>query len=70
MADDKKKMTDKEIREAVESGGLTGDVDTTSVLEGAEPWEPIETKLVLWSFAVAAVALILGLIFVPTSVFH
>ena len=31
--------------------------DAEDVFEGAEPWEPIETKLVLWSFAVAAIAL-------------
>lgn len=53
------------------SGSLTGeDMDTGSVLEGAEPWEPIETKLVIGSLAVAAVALVLGLILVPTSIFH
>ncbi len=50
---------------------LAGDAyEAEDVLAGAEPWEPIETKLVLWSFAIAAVALIIGLIFVPTSVLH
>ncbi len=68
MAD--KKMTEKEIRAAVEDGGLTEDMDTSSVLEGAEPWEPIETKLVLYSFLVAIIALIIGLIVVPTSILH
>ncbi len=53
------------------SGSLTGDnLDTGSVLEGAEPWEPIETKLVLGSLVAAAIALIIGLILVPTSIFH
>jgi len=53
------------------SGSLTGDnMDTGSVLEGAEPWEPIETKLVVGSLLAAAVALIIGLILVPTSIFH
>jgi len=53
------------------SGSLPGDeMDTSSVLEGAEPWEPIETKLVLGSLACAIVALIIGLILVPTSIFH
>ncbi len=52
-------------------GTLSGeDMDTSSVLEGAEPWEPVETKLVLGSLACAAVALIIGLILVPTSIFH
>jgi hypothetical protein len=65
-----KKMTEKQIREAVEDGGLTEDMDTGSVLEGAEPWEPIETKLVLYSFLFAIIALIIGLIVVPTSILH
>ena len=54
-----------------EKGTLKGgEYEADDVLEGAEPWEPIETKLVLWSFAIAFIVLILGLIFVPTSVFH
>ena len=57
-------------KEAVQHGSLTPDMDTESVLEGAEPWEPIETKLVVYSLIAAVVALIIGLIFVPTSVFH
>jgi len=65
-----KKMSEAEIKKAAEEGTLSADMDTASVLEGAEPWEPIETKLVLWSFAAAGVALIIGLIFVPTSIFH
>jgi len=53
------------------SGSLTGgDMDTGSVLEGAEPWEPIETKLVVGSLVVAAIALVVGLLLVPTSVLH
>ena len=31
--------------------------DLDDVFGGAEPWEPIETKLVLWSFITAAIAL-------------
>ena len=31
--------------------------EVEDVFEGAEPWEPIETKLVVWSFIVAAIAL-------------
>lgn len=63
-------MSEKE-KKVTGTGSLTGDVlEAEDVLAGAEPWEPIETKLVLWSFAIAAVALIIGLVLVPTSVFH
>jgi hypothetical protein len=52
-------------------GSLSGDeLDTSSVLEGAEPWEPIETKLVIGSLICALIALVIGLAIVPTSVFH
>ncbi|RLB02383.1 MAG: hypothetical protein DRG59_12740 [Deltaproteobacteria bacterium] len=64
-------MSEKEKKEVTGTGSLTWDVlEAEDVLAGAEPWEPIETKLVLWSFAIAAVALIIGLVLVPTSVFH
>jgi len=54
-----------------ETGALTGgDYEAEDVLAGAEPWEPFETKLVLWSFAIALVALAIGLLVVPTSVLH
>lgn len=66
----KKVMTETEIKKAAEDGSLSGDMDTESVLAGAEPWEPIETKLCLYSFAAAAIALIIGLILVPTSILH
>ena len=60
-----------EEKQTTGTGSLTGgDMDTSSVLEGAEPWEPIETKLVVWSLAAAAIALVIGLILVPTSIFH
>ncbi len=62
-------MEEKKKEQA--TGTLSGACDdTSSVLEGAEPWEPIETKLILGSFAVALVALIIGLLIVPTSVLH
>ena len=52
-------------------GALTSEaLEAEDVLEGAEPWEPIETKLVLWSFVFAAIALLIGLILVPTSILH
>ncbi len=39
-------------------GTLSTDAyEAEDVFEGAEPWEPVETKLVLWSFIVAAIAL-------------
>lgn len=44
--------------------------EAEDVLADAEPWEPFETKLVLWSFAIAAVVLIIGLFLVPTSVLN
>ena len=60
-----------EEKQTTGTGSLTGgEMDTSSVLEGAEPWEPIETKLVLGSLIAAAIALIIGLILVPTSIFH
>jgi len=50
---------------------LSGDAyEAEDVLSDAEPWEPVETKLVLWSFAIAAVALVIGLFIVPTSILH
>lgn len=67
---EEKKMSEKEIKKAAESGSLSGEIDTASVLEGAEPWEPIETKMCLYSFIAAGIALIIGLILVPTSIFH
>jgi hypothetical protein len=63
MADEKK--------EVAGTGSLTGEaMEVEDVLAGAEPWEPIETKLVVWSFIAAAIALIIGLIVVPTSILH
>jgi hypothetical protein len=63
------KMSEKQ--ESSAKGTLSSDaLDAKDVLEGAEPWEPIETKLVVWSFVAAAVALLLGLLLVPTSILH
>lgn len=63
---------EKETKEELTgSGSLTGDaLEVEDVLAGSEPWEPIETKLVVWSFVIAAIVLIIGLIVVPTSVLH
>ena len=52
-------------------GALTGsEYEAEDVLADAEPWEGFETKLVLWSWAIAAVVLVIGLFFVPTSILH
>ncbi len=54
-----------------QDGSLSSEnLDTSSVLEGAEPWDKAETQLVVGSFIAAGIALILGLLMVPTSVFH
>ncbi len=54
-----------------QSGSLSSEnLDTSSVLEGAEPWDKAETQLVVGSFIAAGIALVLGLLMVPTSVFH
>ncbi len=47
-----------------------GSYEAEDVLADAEPWEPIETKLVAWSFAIAAIVLVIGLFIVPTSILH
>jgi len=53
------------------SGALSGsEYEATDVLADAEPWESFETKLVLWSWGIAAVVLVIGLVVVPTSIFH
>ncbi len=53
------------------TGTLTGAaLEAEDVLAGAEPWAPIETKLVVWSFVIAIIALVIGLFLVPTSVLH
>jgi len=52
-------------------GALTGEMlEAEDVLAGSEPWEPIETKMIVWSFVIAAIALIIGLFVVPTSILH
>ncbi|WP_457572442.1 hypothetical protein [Desulfovulcanus sp.] len=53
------------------SCSLSGDaLEVEDVLAGAEEWSSGETWLVLGSFAAALVALIVGLMIVPSSVFH
>lgn len=60
-----------EKKEISRTGSLTGEaLEAEDVLAGAEPWDPVETKLVVWSLIIAAIALIIGLLVVPTSIFH
>jgi len=64
-------MGSEDKREKCHSGSLTGEaLEAEDVLANAEEWSPVETKLVVWSFAIAVIALIVGLIVVPTSVLH
>lgn len=62
--------TEGEVQTVTESGTLSAEMDTSSVLEGAEPWEAIETKICLYSFIAAGIFLIIGLLLVPTSILH
>lgn len=63
-------MTDeKGKKEMSGTGSLTGAaLEAEDVLADAEEWSPVETKLVLWSFAIAGIALVIGLFVVPTSI--
>ena len=64
-------MAENKEKSRLETGTLTGgEIETYDVLADSEEWEPIETKLVVGSLIVAVIALIIGLIVVPTSVFH
>ncbi len=61
----------KETKTPPQDGSLsTENMDTSSVLEGAEPWDKAETQLVVGSFIAAGIALVIGLLLVPTSIFH
>lgn len=52
MADPKPTAADRE------AGSLTGGAyEAEDVFEGAEPWDPIETRIVVGSFIAAAIAL-------------
>ena len=57
--------------EISETGALTSEsLEAEDVLADSEPWEPVETKLVVWSLIIAAIALVIGLLVVPTSILH
>jgi hypothetical protein len=54
---------------AVGRGTLTGEsLEAEDVLAGAEEWSSTETWLVVGSFIAAVIALVIGLLVVPTSV--
>lgn len=58
MTENRGGSEDKRNADLRESGSLTGDsYDAQDVFEGAEPWSPIETKIVVWSFVSAFVLL-------------
>jgi hypothetical protein len=46
------------------------DREVDDILANAEEWSPVETKLVVWSIAIAIITLVVGLIVVPTSILY
>jgi hypothetical protein len=76
MADDEK-QEDKQPEQAEktdkapEQGSLAGDgYKSEDILEGAEPWEPIETKIVLGSFGAAIILLVIFAILINEFVLN
>ena len=64
-------MEEEKKKEVTGTGSLSADsLEVEEVMEGAEPWESWETKLVLGSFAVAIIVLIIGLLLVPSSILN
>ena len=58
-------------RDAKEHGALTGgEYEAEDVFENAEPWDPIETKIVLASFGAAVILLIVFGYLINTFVLH
>lgn len=52
-------MENKKKKEVYGTGSLTGgNYEAEDVFEGAEPWSPAETKLVVWSFIAALISLV------------
>jgi hypothetical protein len=57
-ADPEPVADDAADRDKPQQGSLTADsYEVEDVFENAEPWDPIETKMVLYSFATAIVCL-------------
>ncbi len=66
MPEEKKKK-----KELSGTGSLTGEaLEAEDVLAGCEPWDSVETKLIVWSLIIAAIALVTGLLIVPTSILN
>jgi len=65
-------MADEKVKKVMSGTGSLSSaaLEVEDVLAGAEEWSPMETKLILWSFAIAGIALIVGLFVVPTSILH
>ncbi len=69
MVDEKDEVKDEESceepqaaekpEEGVEAGALSDGYESHDVFENAEPWDPIETKIVVGSFIAAAVFLVI-----------
>ncbi|MBW1806552.1 MAG: hypothetical protein JRJ19_04895 [Deltaproteobacteria bacterium] len=58
--DDKQPDQTGDVDSPQEQGSLSGDgYESEDILEGAEPWEPIETKIVLGSFGAAIILLVI-----------
>ena len=53
MNDEKVKDPQGEGAPEDKPGALSTEYEAEDVFAGAEPWDPIETKLVLWSFVAA-----------------
>lgn len=52
-------MEKEKGKDVTATGSLVGGgYEAEDLFEGAEPWSPIETKVVAWSFVAAAVALV------------
>jgi len=61
----------EKAEKAPEQGSLAGDgYKAEDILEGAEPWEPIETKIVLGSFGAAIILLVIFAILINEFVLN
>jgi hypothetical protein len=71
MADEVKAKEVSEKGPAYGTGALKGgEYEVEDVFEGAEEWSPVETKLVIWSFVAAGIALAIGGTLVNMYILH
>ena len=64
-------MAEEKKEQLSGTGSLKVDaLEAEDVLAGAEEWSSTETWLVVGSFIAAIVALVIGMILVPTSILH